>query len=61
KYEVVADSVGAGFDEWVLVSRRAIAPQPEDDLRPIDAMIIGIIDTVTLENRRMYSKKDEYR
>jgi carbon dioxide concentrating mechanism protein CcmL len=61
KYEVVADSVGAGFNEWVLVSRRAIAPHPENDLRPIDAMVIGIIDTVTLENRRLYSKKDEDR
>jgi carbon dioxide concentrating mechanism protein CcmL len=61
RYEVVADSVGAGLDEWVLVSRRAIAPYPDNDLRPIDAMIIGIIDTVTLENRRLYSKKDEYR
>jgi carbon dioxide concentrating mechanism protein CcmL len=61
RYEVVADSVGAGLDEWVLVSRRAIAPHPDNDLRPIDAMVIGIIDTVTLENRRLYSKKDEYR
>ncbi|HIK30942.1 MAG TPA: carbon dioxide concentrating mechanism protein CcmL [Oscillatoriales cyanobacterium M59_W2019_021] len=61
RYEVVADSVGAGLDEWVLISRRAIAPQPENDLRPIDAMVVGIIDTVTVENRRLYSKKDEYR
>lgn len=61
QYEVAADNVGAGIEEWVLVSRRAIAPHPENDLRPIDAMVIGIIDTVTVENRRLYSKKDEYR
>ncbi len=61
QYEVAADSVGAGIEEWVLISRRAIAPHPENDLRPIDAMVIGIIDTVTIENRRLYSKKDEYR
>jgi carbon dioxide concentrating mechanism protein CcmL len=61
QYEVAADSVGAGVDEWVLVSRRALAPHPDNDLRPIDAMVIGIIDTVTVENRRLYSKKDEYR
>lgn len=61
RYEVVADSVGAGLDEWVLISRRAIAPQPENDLRPIDAMVVGIIDTVTVDNHRLYSKKDEYR
>lgn len=61
KYEVVADSVGAGLDEWVLVSRRALAPGSDNDGRPVDAMIIGIIDTITLENRRIYDKKDEYR
>lgn len=61
KYEVVADSVGAGLDEWVLVSCRALAPGSENDRRPVDAMIIGIIDTVTLENRRIYDKKDEDR
>jgi carbon dioxide concentrating mechanism protein CcmL len=61
QYEVAADNVGAGIEEWVLISRRAIAPHPENDLRPIDAMVIGIIDTVTVENRRLYSKKDEYR
>ncbi len=62
KYEVAGDSVGAGVDEWVLVSRRAIAPDPGgNEQRPIDAIVVGIIDTVTVENRLLYSKKDEYR
>lgn len=62
QYEVAGDRVGAGMGEWVLVSRRALAPhREEDDLRPIDAMVVGIIDTVSVESGQLYSKKDEYR
>ncbi|WP_017305977.1 EutN/CcmL family microcompartment protein [Spirulina subsalsa] len=62
RYEVASDPVGAGLDEWVLVSRRAIAPHPEGpDVRPVDAIIVGIIDTVSVSNGLLYSKKDEYR
>ncbi|NET33976.1 MAG: EutN/CcmL family microcompartment protein [Cyanothece sp. SIO1E1] len=62
KYEVAADSVGAGVDEWVLVSRGSAARQVEGrDSRPLDALVVGIIDTVTVNNRFLYSKKDQYR
>jgi carbon dioxide concentrating mechanism protein CcmL len=62
KYEVAADSVGAGIDEWVLVSRGSAARQvPGSESRPIDALIVGIIDTVSVENRRLYSKRDQDR
>ena len=62
KYEVAADHVGAGVSEWVLVSRRAIAPDPGGkEQRPVDAMVVAIIDTVSVDNRTLYSKKDEYR
>ncbi|HEY9597659.1 MAG TPA: EutN/CcmL family microcompartment protein [Cyanophyceae cyanobacterium] len=61
-YEVAADTVGAGMDEWVLVSRGSAARQVgEHEHRPIDAMVVGIIDTVTVENQVLYSKKDQYR
>jgi carbon dioxide concentrating mechanism protein CcmL len=62
EYEVAADpSVGAGLDEWVLVSRGSAARQVEGTQnRPIDAMVVGIIDTVTVNNTRVYSKKDSY-
>ncbi|MBF2003170.1 MAG: EutN/CcmL family microcompartment protein [Synechococcales cyanobacterium C42_A2020_086] len=61
-YEVAADSVGAGVDEWVLVSRGSAARQlPGGEARPIDALVIGIIDTVSVENRRLYSKRDQDR
>lgn len=62
RYEVASDRVGAGVGEWVLVSRRSIAPQQEaDDIRPVDALVVGIIDTVSVESGQLYSKKEEYR
>lgn len=62
KYEVAADIVGAGVDEWVLVSRGSAARQVgESDKRPIDAMVVGIIDTVSVDKHILYSKKDQYR
>ncbi|MGB0563106.1 MAG: EutN/CcmL family microcompartment protein [Spirulinaceae cyanobacterium] len=62
QYEVADDRVGAGMGEWVLVSRRSIVPQRDlEDQRPVDALVVGIIDTVSVESGRLYSKKDEYR
>jgi carbon dioxide concentrating mechanism protein CcmL len=61
EYEVAADTVGAGLDEWVLVSRGSQARRVRDcETRPIDAAVIAIIDTVTLANRAVYSKKADY-
>jgi carbon dioxide concentrating mechanism protein CcmL len=62
KYEVAADSVGAGFDEWVLVSIGSSARQIQgSEQRPLDAAVVAIIDTVHVEDRLIYSKKDQYR
>lgn len=59
EYEVAADSIGAGVDEWVLVSRGSAARQTSGgEARPLDALVIGIIDTVNVENRLLYSKRD---
>jgi carbon dioxide concentrating mechanism protein CcmL len=61
-YEVAADSVGAGIDEWVLVTRGSAARQtPGGDSRPLDALVIGIIDTVSVDNLSLYSKRDRDR
>lgn len=61
-YEVAADSVGAGVNEWVLISRGSAARQtPGGESRPLDALVIGIIDTVSVDNRRLYSKRDQDR
>ncbi len=61
KYEVAADNVGAGVDEWVLVTHGSAARQvPGSEQRPIDAIVVAIIDTVRVEDRLIYSKKDQY-
>ncbi|MGL5032651.1 MAG: EutN/CcmL family microcompartment protein [Microcystaceae cyanobacterium] len=61
-YEVAADTVGAGVNEWVLVTKGSAARIDQgNENRPIDAMVVGIIDTVTIDNRSLYSKKDEFR
>lgn len=58
-YEVAADVVGAGVDEWVLVSRGSAARQlPNYDVRPLDATVVAIVDTVNIKNQTLYSKKD---
>ena len=62
KYEVAADNVGAGVDEWVLVSRGSAARQvPGSEQRPLDAAVVAIIDTVSVDNRSLYSKRDQDR
>lgn len=62
EFEVAADSVGAGIDEWVLVSRGSAARQnPGWEKRPLDALVIGIIDTVSFNNHLLYSKREQDR
>ncbi|MEH2336763.1 EutN/CcmL family microcompartment protein [Nostoc sp.] len=62
QYEVAADSVGAGVDEWVIVSRGSAARQVVgNEQRPLDAVVVAIIDTIYVEDRLIYSKKDQYR
>lgn len=62
EYEVAADSVGAGVNEWVLISRGSAARQaPGSENRPLDALVIGIIDTISVENQRLYSKREQDR
>ncbi|MEH2071820.1 MAG: EutN/CcmL family microcompartment protein [Nostoc sp.] len=62
QYEVAADTVGAGVDEWVLVTRGSAARQVVgNEQRPLDAAVVAIIDTINLADRLIYSKKDQYR
>jgi carbon dioxide concentrating mechanism protein CcmL len=59
QYEVAGDLVGAGVNEWVLVTRGSAARKEQgQEHRPLDAMVVGIIDTVNVANRNLYSKKD---
>jgi carbon dioxide concentrating mechanism protein CcmL len=62
EYEVAADNVGAGVDEWVLVSRGSAARQvPGSESRPLDALVVGIIDTVSVGKQFLYSKREQDR
>ncbi len=59
EYEVAGDTVGAGMNEWVLVTRGSSArKETGQQQRPVDAMIVGIIDTVNAASQMLYSKKD---
>jgi len=55
---VAVDSVGAGLGELVLFcqgSSARLAPNLKD--APVDAVIIGIVDTVDVLGRQIYSAK----
>lgn len=54
---VVIDTVGAGDGEYVLVTQGSSARLTEiTENMPIDAVIVGIIDRVTLADRNVYEK-----
>jgi ethanolamine utilization protein EutN len=57
---VVVDTVGAGEGETVLIVQGSSARlTPETEKLPVDCTIIGIVDTVNVENRRIFSARDE--
>ncbi len=59
-YEVAADVVGAGIGEWVLVARGSSARQQQRySEKPVDAAIIAIIDTVSLDSGLLYDKRED--
>ncbi|MDA0265831.1 MAG: EutN/CcmL family microcompartment protein [Cyanobacteria bacterium] len=59
-YEVAADVVGAGINEWVLISRGSGARQHEGYVdRPVDATVVAIVDTVSLASGSLYSKRED--
>jgi carbon dioxide concentrating mechanism protein CcmL len=62
EYEVAADNIGAGVDEWVLISRGSAARQVlGNEQRPLDTVVVAIIDTIYVENRLIYSKTNQQR
>ena len=50
--QVAADEVGAGFGELVIVTQGSPAMQAfnKDKLVPIDAVVIGIVDNLDLDD-----------
>jgi microcompartment protein CcmK/EutM len=55
---VCVDTVGAGHDELVLIVQGSSARlTPETEKLPVDATIIGIVDTVNIENTTIFDAK----
>lgn len=62
RYEVASDVVGAGLNEWVLVTRGSAARKDRgSEERPLDAMVVGIIDTVNVAAGSLYDKRNDER
>jgi len=55
---VCVDTVGAGQDEMVLIVQGSSARlTPETEKLPVDACIIGIVDSVNVDNRTIFSAR----
>jgi microcompartment protein CcmK/EutM len=53
---VVVDTVGAGQGETVLIVQGSSARlTPETEKLPVDCTIIGIVDTVNVENKTIFA------
>src|SRR5215831_2397076 len=53
---VCVDTVGAGVGEMVLIVQGSSARlTPETEKLPVDASIIGIVDSVNVENQMIFS------
>ena len=56
---IAVDTLGAGEDDFVLITQGSSARlTPETKELPIDAVIIGIVDTVHIDKTKVYSKHE---
>jgi microcompartment protein CcmK/EutM len=54
---VAADAVGSGPEEIVLIASGSSARQTQQtDKRPVDAVIMGIVDSWSVDNKTKYKK-----
>jgi microcompartment protein CcmK/EutM len=54
---IAVDTLGAGVDDFVLVVQGSSARlTPETAKLPIDAAVIGIVDSVTIEKKSIYKR-----
>lgn len=55
---VAVDSLGAGLGEFVLITQGSSARlTPETKELPIDTAVIGIVDTVRIENHCVFDRE----
>jgi ethanolamine utilization protein EutN len=56
---VAVDGLGAGEDDFVLITQGSSARlTPETSDLPVDAVVIGIVDTVHIEKSKVYARGD---
>ena len=54
---IAVDALGAGEGEFVLVTQGSSARlTPETKTLPIDAVVIGLVDTVTVDGNNVFSR-----
>ena len=59
---VAVDTIGAGDGDYVLITQGSSARlTPETKELPIDAVIVGIIDSVQVDTDCVYRREDEER
>lgn len=55
---IAVDALGAGIGDMVLITQGSSARfTPETGKLPIDCVIIGIVDTVSLEKNNIYKRQ----
>ncbi len=59
---ITVDTLGAGEGDMVLITQGSSARlTPETKNLPVDAVIIGIVDTVTVDRQRIFHRESEDR
>lgn len=55
---VAVDTLGAGIGDFVLITQGSSARlTPETKNMPIDTVIVGIVDNVTVEEKSVYKRE----
>ena len=56
---IAVDALGAGENDYVLITQGSSARlTPETKELPVDAVVIGIVDTVHIEKTSVYSRNE---
>ncbi len=57
---IAVDMLGSGVGDYVLISQGSSARfTPETSKLPIDCVIIGLVDSVHVEKKSVYSRNEE--
>ena len=57
---IAVDTVGAGQGEFVLITQGSSARlTPETKNLPVDAVVVGIVDQVHVDNHCVYGKEED--